>query len=748
MTRRASSATNAYVSGDGVAHALHPRQGRRGQLLRLARRDDPHRLRQADRHDRRSRRRSRNGRKITLTGTDALSGPSGSVEWQLDNGAVKTASQATITGAGPHVLKTRVQDNAGNWSDWKSANVTVDPNLPSEDSDAPIDNTTIPTNWRTGPVTVTVTADDNGGTGVRLRRVPHRRPARSSPAPNGSTFAVDRRRRARDRDPRDRPRRQRRRLAHAHAEDRPDAARGHLRRCRPAGSTSRDIALTATDATSGVAKIEYTVNGGSRRDGQRRPRGLHAPGRRHVHGRAPRHRRRRAADRLEDAARSRSTPSSRSTRAPPRRRLADDGAVAEPHRHRRRLGRRSRRVARRTPATVQTGTPAVVATDGTQTLRDARRRQGRQRVGVARRDRQGRPHQADQHDPGRQPRPGARRTSRRRSPAPTRRPACCASSGSSTTRRRRRRRPAVSIAGEGSYKLYTRVLDNAGNASDWRVDTVGDRQDRSDARRRLRRRRPGATRPATCTVSAVGGLSGLPTLTGARGGDGPVDVSGGVYTVDAEGSSTIDVPRRRRRRQRGHGAGRGQGRPHRPGRHGRPARRTPKSLNYTCTAGGTDGAVRPDRARPGRSTAVPRRRSPPARTFTVAKGKVVVTGADAAGNVGASAPVTLAARKRAPTSRARGPTVTPRSTSEAVLLKGKASASARLVGQLALSSTPVRDDGRPAPARARQGHVPARASRSPSARRPRPSPRPRRRSRATRSASRSRPPRAPTPRSR
>ena len=64
---------------------------------------------------------------------------------------VKTSSQATINGAGPHVLKTRVQDNAGNWSDWKTFNTTVDASLPSEDTDAPIDNTTIPTGWQHRP---------------------------------------------------------------------------------------------------------------------------------------------------------------------------------------------------------------------------------------------------------------------------------------------------------------------------------------------------------------------------------------------------------------------------------------------------------------------------------------------------------------------------------------------------------------------------------------------------------------------
>ena len=33
--------------------------------------------------------------------------------------------------------------------------------------------------------------------------------------------------------------------------------------------------------------------------------------------------------------------------------------------------------------------------------------------------------------------------------------------------------PAVAIAAEGTHTLSTRVLDIAGNVSDWRVDTIG-----------------------------------------------------------------------------------------------------------------------------------------------------------------------------------------------------------------------------------------------------------------------------------
>jgi hypothetical protein len=83
-------------------------------------------------------------------------------------------------------------------------------------------------------------------------------------------------------------------------------------------------------------------------------------------------------------------------------------------------------------------------------------------------------------------------------------------------------------------------------------------------------------------------------------------------------------------------------------------------------------------------------------SFTVQKGTVVVTARDGAGNVAASAPLTLADRTPAPqppkTSTPKGdsgPAVTSRTASEAVLLRRRGSASARLLGQLAIAATPT-----------------------------------------------------------
>ena len=240
--------------------------------------------------------------------------------------------------------------------------------------------------------------------------------------------------------------------------------------------------------------------------------------------------------------------------------------------------------------------------------------------------------------------------------------------------------PAVAIAQEGTYKLYTRVTDVAGNDSGWRLDTVG-----------IDKTAPTLTAscgaptwrntPAVCSVAADGGLSGLPVLTASRGGDGAVEVTGGAYTVDVEGSTTVTF-------RAVDGAGNdatAQG--------AVKIDRTPpsvtatcipdaKSLKYTCTAAGTDGLS----GLTGLAWSVDGGAATPIAAgapFTVAKGKVVVSGTDVAGNAGVSAPVVLTERHEETVE------VTPRTSSEAVLLKGRATSSRRLVGQLALSSTPT-----------------------------------------------------------
>ena len=91
--------------------------------------------------------------------------------------------------------RSRVQDNAGNWSDWADAHGHRRPRRSTPT--APTDTTSIPTLWRTAAYTVTVAADDDiDGTGVDYvewrfdgnadRRAARRAPRSRSP-PTAST---------------------------------------------------------------------------------------------------------------------------------------------------------------------------------------------------------------------------------------------------------------------------------------------------------------------------------------------------------------------------------------------------------------------------------------------------------------------------------------------------------------------------------------------------------------------------------
>lgn len=675
------AATNAYVSGDGV-HTLSTRaKDVAGNTS--AWRDETIRIDSVKPVDTTTVPATvGNGRKITLTATDALSGPSGSVEWQLDNGAVKTSTQATLTGFGPHVLKTRVQDNAGNWSDWKSFSVTVSSSLPQEDSDAPIDNTTVPTNWRTGPVTITVTADDNGGTGVDY--VEYR--VDSSPitsGPNGVTFTVSDdgshsiMTRATDTAGNVGAwRTQTLKIDKTQPEDTSGLVAGWVK--------SRAVALTATDATSGVATIEYRVNGGTVTTVNTATANftLPADGTFVVE--------RRVTDVAGQSTGWKSTelkvdtivPTLTSAAAPTAWQttpLALDITGTD-------VGAGIDRGEWKLGATgeVKSG-PALVTVEGGQTLltrvvdkagNESPWRSEAIRVDLTK------PVNTTPAVPA-----GWRKSN-----------FTTTVSGSDTTSGLLRvewkldtatsatTTPSVSITQEGSYKLYSRVLDVAGNASDWREDTVAIDKTAPTLAADCG---PATWRntPATCNVTASGGISGLAVLTGARGGEGPANVAGGVYTVEAEGASSIVF-------RAVDGAGNevtAQGAvkvDRTPPAATVSCAPDPKSTDYLCTAGGSD----PLSGLTGVKWALNGGAATPIAaggTFSVAKGKVVVTATDAAGNVGTSPAVTLTQRKAdAHGGEDEDEGITPRSSSNAVLLKGKASASARLVGQLALSATP------------------------------------------------------------
>ena len=246
--------------------------------------------------------------------------------------------------------------------------------------------------------------------------------------------------------------------------------------------------------------------------------------------------------------------------------------------------------------------------------------------------------------------------------------------------------PAVSITTEGSHTLYSRVVDTAGNASEWREDLIG-----------IDKTIPTLTvdcgqltwrnTPATCDVAAAGGASGLPTLTAARG-TGAAEPIGGQYVVEADGASTLSFR-----------AVDGAGNEKTAQAEVRIDRTPPAAAvncvpgsgtSWSCTGTGSDalsGVTTVNYSVDGSAPAAVGTSG----AFVVQKGRVVVYAIDSAGNTGASTPTTLADRTpSAPKHEETGDDKaqpTPRTTTEAVLLRKGGS---RLLGQLSLASTPTK----------------------------------------------------------
>ncbi len=239
------------------AHAEHPRPRQRRQLLHVARRDGPHRPRAPDRRHVLSVGAPVGNRHIvTFDPQDDRSGAAG-VEWKLDGGAVQTAPTATITGAGAHTLSVRVQDNAGNWSAWADHTITV---VSSASTRPP--RPTPPSSRRPG---------GSGPPRHRHRRGRHRRHRRRlRPVALRRRHATGRARAAASsRSPRTASTRSRRARSTTPATPR----RGAGRRCGSTRTPPTDtsaiadgldelahVHVSATDATSGVADIEYKID--------------------------------------------------------------------------------------------------------------------------------------------------------------------------------------------------------------------------------------------------------------------------------------------------------------------------------------------------------------------------------------------------------------------------------------------------------------------------------------------------------
>ncbi len=685
------------------AHAGDPRPRRRGQLLLLALggRSTSTRSPRRTRPSIRSRRSATATRSRSRAPTPIPAFPATSAGGSTTVRS-RRARRPRSSATGAHSLETSVEDNAGNQSPWTTGTVTVDPNLPGEDTDAPIDTTTIPTNWRTANYTVTVSADDAGGSGVEY--VEWRLDGNATQSgPAGSTFVVstdgqhDIETRATD-------------LAGNVSAWRSQTLK--VDKTVPADTTalpadwtnSPTVALTATDDDLGHPAHRIQDQQRDHADGRQRrePAGVH---RRHLHDQPPRAGRRRPRDGLEERhlqGRHGDPGEHERGRAD---RVADERALARADRHRRAVRRRPCRVAR----------------GRRQPPRPARRRWCR-----ARARRRSRPGSSTRRATTR---PGRSETVRvdltkpvNTTPTPTAAwiktnysatvsgtdPVSGVSvlqysldGGSVITG------STVSVSAEGTHTLLTRVLDTAGNASDWRTDTIG-----------IDKTAPAMSvscgqiawrsTPAACSVSADGGASGMSTLTAARNGGAADTVTNSLYTVDAEGSSTLSF-------RAVDGAGNET-----VTTADVKIDRTPPAAAVTCAAGtgtsylcratGSDavsglsalsysvnGAAASALSRDG--------------SFTVQKGKVVVYGTDAAGNVGASARRHAGRSHAAPAASAgpagqgdRDPAHDERSRA-AARQRLRLHASARPA--LAVVH-PDQDDGRSAPARPGQGQVPVR----------------------------------------
>jgi hypothetical protein len=203
---------------------------------------------------------------VAVTGTDAHAGVT-SVEWQVDAGPVQSdasGAQATVSGHGPHTLKTRIVDGAGNASAWRTDTITID--AVSGDTTAPTDTTTsAPAGWRATAIAVTVAATDSGSGVAELRWRIDGQPLKSSLVDDPS-FTISG---------------EGEHLLETQATDvagNTSAWRGQTFKVDlsvPVDTTdipadwqpSNTFTLSATDAYSGVAELQYKIDNGPAQQG-------------------------------------------------------------------------------------------------------------------------------------------------------------------------------------------------------------------------------------------------------------------------------------------------------------------------------------------------------------------------------------------------------------------------------------------------------------------------------------------------
>ena len=97
---------------------------------------------------------------VTLTASDTGGSGVATTEYKLDGATTwSTGTSVAVAGQGVHTLAYRSTDAAGNTEADKTATVRIDTTAPVTSDDAP-------TGWSNGPVTVTLSAIDAGGSGL------------------------------------------------------------------------------------------------------------------------------------------------------------------------------------------------------------------------------------------------------------------------------------------------------------------------------------------------------------------------------------------------------------------------------------------------------------------------------------------------------------------------------------------------------------------------------------------------------
>ena len=474
---------------------------------------------------------------VAVTGTDPDSGPA-TVEWQIDGDPIVTGDPGdlvTVSGHGLHTLKTQIRDAAGNVSGWRTDTININGAL--GDNLAPVDTTTAgsDTAWSSGPVSVTVRATD-AGSGVA--RVEWRRPGELTQwTTTQETFTIS--------DEGDN-------VLETRAKDGANnwsawrLQHFKIDRSLPVDAididgwrTSDTFELEATDAYSGVDEIEYTINGGVTQ--------LGSPGDTvTVPGDGTYVVRSRVTDRAGhssafttrtlkvdtvDPLNTSAVPDTDWLDAP----LSLDLTGTDLH-----LDKMQWRIG--LTGEVHDDGPAVVDDDGehvlyTRALDEAGNDSGWRADSV----------KIDATDPVNTTpaAPGGWRNT-----PYTVEVTGTDGNGSGVDRIERKidggavsTDPDVTITGDGTHTLSTRIVDEVGHDSDWRDDVI--KIDSAAPQAALScSAAAGAWSHAvvSCTVTADGGLSGLgsATLAGADGGSASV-ANGSVATVSSDGGHTLSL---------------------------------------------------------------------------------------------------------------------------------------------------------------------------------------------------------------